>query len=228
MTAVAIDGPAGAGKSTVARAVASRLGYSYLDTGALYRAVALAAIERGIDPEDGRALADVTTELDVALSEGIVTLDGKDVTERVRDPDVTQIVSTVSAHPLVRRALLERQRALAATGDVVMEGRDIGSTVLPDADVKIYLTASPDERALRRAEQEGLATDEASLAVLKESIAERDEADATRDVSPLIRASGAELLDTSDLSIDEVVDRIVEAVQRAEAGSASESQGVER
>jgi cytidylate kinase len=217
MTAVAIDGPAGAGKSTVARAVADELGYSYLDTGALYRAVALAALSRGIDPGDEPALAAVARDLEISLTDGRVSLAGEDVTDRVRAPDVTAVVSTVAAHPRVRAALLERQRALARAGDVVMEGRDIGTTVLPDADVKIFLTASELERARRRAEQQGFPTDDESIAQLKESIAERDVADATRDVSPLTHAADANLLDTSDLTIDEVVKRIVDAVRAAEA-----------
>jgi cytidylate kinase len=216
MTAVAIDGPAGAGKSTVARAVAHRLGYSYLDTGALYRAVALAAIERGVDPTDEAALESVAVDLDVILSDGRVMLNGRDVTDRLRDPDVTRIVSTVAAHPRVRAALLERQRTLARSGDVVMEGRDIGSTVLPDADVKVFLTASETERARRRAEQAGLPTDEASIERLRDEIAARDRADATRDVSPLIHAPDATLVDTSELTVDEVVDRIVDAVRAVE------------
>jgi cytidylate kinase len=216
VTAVAIDGPAGAGKSTVARAVAEALGYSYLDTGALYRAVALAAIEAGVDPADEPTLAGLTGALDVSLEREGVRMGGRDVTERIRDADVTSVVSTIAAHPLVRAALLERQRSIARSCDIVMEGRDIGTIVLPEAEVKIYLTASPEERALRRAVQEGTPTDPESLERLRESIAQRDSADASRGTSPLVQAPDAERLDTSGMTFEEVVSRIVETVRARE------------
>jgi cytidylate kinase len=198
---IAIDGPAGAGKSTVARAVADRLGFTYLDTGAMYRSVALAVLERGGDP------ADLAPFLEIHLGERI-TLDGEDVTEAIRRPEVSARASEVAAIPAVRAAMVDKQRALMATGDWVAEGRDIGTVVAPDAAVKVFLTAHEDERARRRAVELGL--DEA--AVLADQ-RERDERDRTRDASPLVPAPGAVELDTTGLTIDEVVGRIAGMAQ---------------
>jgi cytidylate kinase len=202
---IAIDGPAGAGKSTVARAVADRLGFTYLDTGAMYRSVALAALERGGDP------GDLAPFLDIHLGER-VTLDGDDVTERIRRPEVSERASEVAARPEVRRAMVDKQRALMATGNWVAEGRDIGTVVAPDAAVKVFLTADEHERARRRAAELGLDED----AVLADQRA-RDERDRTREASPLAPAPGAVELDTTGLTVDEVVERIAgmaEAVRR--------------
>ncbi|HEV2814073.1 MAG TPA: (d)CMP kinase [Solirubrobacteraceae bacterium] len=188
---IAIDGPAGAGKSTVARAVAAALGFTYLDTGAMYRAVALARL-RGVEhPEIG-------------FDDGRVTLDGEDVSSEIRTPEVTEQASRVSAERAVRAAMVARQRELMADGDWVAEGRDIGTVVAPDAEVKVFLTADPRERAERRAKETGVEVQR----VLEEQTA-RDERDTTRDASPLAKADGAEELDTTALTIDEVVDRIV-------------------
>ncbi len=191
---VAIDGPAGAGKSTVARAAAAALGFAYLDSGAMYRAA---------------AMADDPTAADVKLDDGRVLLGERDVTEAIRTPEVTEAASRIAALPAVRAALVERQRALLHDGDWVAEGRDIGTVVAPDAELKVYLTASPQERARRRAGE--LGADERT--VLRDQ-ALRDERDATREHSPLRPADGAVELDTTGLSVDEVVRRIVELAGR--------------
>jgi cytidylate kinase len=189
---VAIDGPAGAGKSTVARAVARALGFTYLDTGAMYRAVALASL-RGRD--DVRAL-------DIEVGEA-VHLDGEDVTGQIRTPEVSEAASRVAARPEVRAALVEKQRELMSRGDWVAEGRDIGTVVVPDAEVKVFLTASAGERARRRAAELDLPVED----VLADQ-RERDARDESREHSPLRAADGAVELDTTGLTIDEVVERI--------------------
>jgi cytidylate kinase len=196
---VAIDGPAGAGKSTVARAVARALGFTYLDTGAMYRCVALAEIR-------GRAAAQ---SLDIAFDGDRVLLDGEDVSEAIRTREVSEKASEVAAEPEVRAALVARQRALIEAGDWVAEGRDIATVVAPDAEVKVFLTASPQERARRRATELG-----ADEQVVARELAMRDQRDTGHGRSTLEPAPGAELLDTTGLSIDEVVQQIVERVQR--------------
>ena len=198
---VAIDGPAGAGKSTVSRAAAGALGFTYLDSGAMYRAVALGALEGGRPP------ADVARDAAIEVGGG-VRLEGRDVTEAIRAPAVSEAASRVAADPDVRAALVERQRALLAEGDWVAEGRDIGTVVAPDADVKVFLTASPEERARRRAEELGA---DAAAVLADQTL--RDERDRTRAHSPLRPAPGAVELDTTGLSVDEVVDRIAELVR---------------
>ncbi|HEU4481070.1 MAG TPA: (d)CMP kinase [Actinomycetota bacterium] len=210
MTVVAIDGPAGAGKSTVARAVADRLGFRYVDTGAMYRALALLALEAGADPEDGPALAELLDghRLDAGRHE--VWIDDREVGARVRDPDVTALVSRVSRHPEVRSLLALRQRELASATDVVMEGRDIGSTVVPTAEVKVFLTASLEERARRRWLERPDAG--AGLADVQAAIAARDAADEGRSESPLVQAPGASVVDTTGRSIEEVVSEVVRLV----------------
>lgn len=211
---VAIDGPAGAGKSTVARAVADALGFTYLDTGALYRTVALAALEKGVDPSDGRALGDLAEATVIEPRGDRVLMGARDVTERIREADVTELVSVISAHPEVRGALLRLQQKAAGSGDIVIEGRDIGTAVAPGAPVKIFLTASPVERAKRRAAQLGLALDDATLKELTEDLVERDRADATRSSSPLTKAPDATEVDTTDMTQNAVVEAIV-ALARA-------------
>jgi len=200
---VAIDGPAGAGKSTVARAVARALGFTYLDSGAMYRCVGLAADERGLPA------AEVAPELRIELGERVL-LDGRDVTEAIRAPAVSEAASRVAADPAVRAAVVAKQRALVAQGDWVAEGRDIGTVVAPDAAVKVFLTASPQERARRRAAELG-----ADVATVLAEQALRDERDTTREHSPLEVASGATHLDTTDLSLDDVIARVVALVERA-------------
>lgn len=228
---VAIDGPAGAGKSTVARTAARELGFTYVDTGAMYRAAALAALEAGEDLDDREALATRAAGLDLEFrspSPGEadsprVILDGKDVTERIREPDVTDASSKIAALPPVRRALVQRQRELMARGDCVAEGRDVGTVVAPDADVKVFLTADERERARRRAhdlEGQGLAVDVDD--VLRDQ-RERDERDRERAASPLAPAADATPIDTTGLSAEEVVARVVVLVQeRRESAPAGE------
>lgn len=220
MTVIAIDGPAGAGKSTVARAVARALGYEYLDTGAMYRAVALAALEHGIDPLDGDRLGDLAQRLKITATPEVVTIDGRDVTARIRDPDVTETAPAISARPEVRDALVALQREAAAAGDVVMEGRDIGSAAVPGAELKVFLTASLDERALRRVRQLGLPEDRDTLERYRLSIEARDSSDSTRASSPLVRAPGAVVIDSTGRTIDEVVDEIVSLARGLDAAPA--------
>jgi cytidylate kinase len=194
---IAIDGPAGAGKSTVARAVARELGFTYLDTGAMYRCVALAAVRAGDPP------GDVARRLRIELDDRVL-LDGEDVTEAIRAPEVSEAASRVAADPEVRAAMVDAQRRLTADGDWVAEGRDIATAVAPDAEVKVFLTASPAERAVRRAAQTGQRLED----VMAEQ-AIRDERDAHRAHSPLRPADGAVVLDTTDLGTADVVERIV-------------------
>jgi cytidylate kinase len=200
---VAIDGPAGAGKSTVARGSARALGFTYLDSGAMYRAVGLMTAWHG-----GPA-ADRAEELDIRLGDRVVA-NGEDVTEAIRTPEVSEAASRVATDPSVREALVRKQRELLSDGDWVAEGRDIGTVVAPDADVKVFLTASPEERARRRAAELGTDAD----TVMRDQ-ALRDAQDMDREHSPLKRAPGAALLDTSGLSVDEVVQRVVELVEQS-------------
>ena len=195
---IAIDGPAGAGKSTVARAVADALGFTYLDSGAMYRCVALAELRGAEDPLSS----------EIGLGDGQVTLDGEDVTAEIRTPQVSARASEVAARPEVRGHLVALQRSMIRNGDYVAEGRDIGTVVAPDAELKVFLTASPEERAQRRAEQTG-----ADPAQVLAEQRERDARDETREHSPLAPADDALLVDTTGLSVDEVVERIAQLVQ---------------
>ncbi|HZU39605.1 MAG TPA: (d)CMP kinase [Solirubrobacteraceae bacterium] len=206
MTVVAIDGPAGSGKSTVARALARELGFTYLDSGAMYRAVALSALRRGGDP------AALAPELRIEVGERVL-VDGEDVTAAIRTPEVSEAASRAAADPAVRRALADQQRRLLGRGDWVAEGRDIGTVVAPGAEVKIFLTADPAERARRRAREQG--GEEASVL---EELARRDERDRSRAHSPLVAAPDAVVLDTTGLTIEQVVDRIAQRV-RATVGA---------
>ncbi len=219
MTVIAIDGPAAAGKSTVARAVALALGYEYLDTGAMYRAVALAALENDVDPQDCHGLGELARSLKIAATPGRATIDGRDVTARIRDSDVTELVPAISARPEVREALVALQRDAAATADVVMEGRDIGSAAVPDAEIKVFLTASPDERARRRVRQLGAAEDSDTLESYRLSIEARDASDSNRTLSPLVQPEDAFVIDSTGRPIDEVVDEIVSLARGRDAGS---------
>jgi cytidylate kinase len=200
---IAIDGPAGAGKSTVARAVAAALGFTYLDSGAMYRCVALAAIERGADLDDEDAVAELARALSIELDRDRVRLDGRDVSAAIRAPEVTEAASRVSVHPQVREDLVARQRSMIDAGRYVAEGRDIGTVVSPDAPLKVFLTASAGERARRRAAQSG----EGEAAVLAAQ-RERDRRDSTRSHSALRVAADAVEIDTTGRSVDEVVARI--------------------
>ncbi|MGH2737087.1 MAG: (d)CMP kinase [Actinomycetota bacterium] len=213
MSVVAIDGPAGAGKSTVARRVAGELGFAYLDTGAMYRAVALGALEREVPLEDAERLADLVSHVFVEEGSERICLDGRDVSDRIRENDVTAAVSKVAAHPEVRTALVERQRKLAGEEDVVMEGRDIATTVAPDAAVKIFLSASLEERARRRLRQLDRSESDVTLAELGDALAARDRADAGRSVSPFAKAPDAIEIDSTNRDIEEVVRDIVAAAR---------------
>jgi cytidylate kinase len=194
---IAIDGPAGSGKSTVSRALAHRLGIDRLDTGAMYRAVAWAALDRQIDPADQAAVAELARTIGISVGDQ-VEVDGTDVTEAIRGPEVSGAVSVVAANPAVRSVLVQRQRRwVAQRGGGVVEGRDIGSVVFPEARVKIFLTASPDERARRRPEED------------QQALSRRDRLDSTRAVSPLGVAEGALVIDTTDRLVEDIVDQVV-------------------
>ncbi|MDP6975479.1 MAG: (d)CMP kinase [Acidimicrobiales bacterium] len=203
---IAIDGPAGSGKSTIARALADHLGLDYLDTGAMYRAVAFAALRARIDPGEAAAVVAVARAMDLVLDRTSCVVDGVDATQAIRGAEVTAAVSTVAAVAEVRKELVERQRGwVAERGGGVVEGRDIGSVVFPDARLKVYLTASPEVRARRRAGEIG----DADVEWVAADIRRRDDADSGRVASPLVAADGSVTIDTSDLGIDEVVAVIV-------------------
>ena len=194
---IAIDGPAGSGKSTVSRALALRLAVDRLDTGAMYRAVAWAALDRGVDPADRAPVAELARSLEITIGDRVV-VDGTDVTEAIRGPEVSGAVSVVAANPGVRTVLVDRQRRwVAEHGGGIVEGRDIGSVVFPQADLKIYLTASAAERARRRPEEGA------------DAVARRDHLDSTRAVSPLEVADGARVIDTTDRHVADIVDEVV-------------------
>jgi cytidylate kinase len=202
---IAIDGPAGAGKSTVARGVAKSLGFTYLDSGAMYRCVALAALDRHMDLEDGERLGEMAWELGIGFDGDSVQLDGKPVGGRIRSPEVTIAASKVSVHPQVRQAMVKRQRELITAGNYVAEGRDIGTVVSPDSPLKVFLTASEEERARRRAAEAG-----ASVAEVRKAMEDRDQRDRSRAHGALRAADDSVEVDTTDLSPDEVVERIAE------------------
>lgn len=217
--AIAIDGPAGVGKSTVAKAVARRLGFAYVDSGATYRAAALKVLESGVSPDDAARAAEAVTGADIRLEvrggECRVLLDGEDVEGRIRTPEVTLAASKVSRLPQVRQKLVALQRSVAATCDVVMEGRDIGTVVLADAPLKIFLRAETEERARRRLGQEKEEGIDRTLAETAEAIEYRDQLDTERSISPLVPAADAVEIDTTTLSADQVVERVIElAMQR--------------
>ena len=208
---VAIDGPAGAGKSTVAQIIAQRLEYIYIDTGAMYRAVTLRAIEAGIFNADAftQIAQDIKIGLEFIKGKTYVSIDGSDVTEAIRTPSVSNFVAQVAQVPGVRNAMLEAQRKMAALGGIVMDGRDIGTFVLPNAKVKVFLTASIEARALRRFEELTQKGFSIQLAELTEEIKLRDKTDSEREIAPLVKADDAVLIDTTGLSIEEVVTKIL-------------------
>ena len=211
---IAIDGPSGAGKGTVARTIARRLGYRHVDTGAMYRAVAWKACQEGVDLNEADAVAAIAMRAEFGLDDR-TTIDGFDVTEAIRTPAIDQAAAVVARHPPVRAALVDRQRQLGSDGAIVMEGRDIGSVVFPRADVKVFLDASPDERARRRAADASheAGRSQAAVGAVAEALAARDRIDRTRAVSPLTQASDAVYLDTTGVPIDEVVNRVMTLVR---------------
>ncbi|QUW22097.1 (d)CMP kinase [Sporosarcina sp. Marseille-Q4063] len=209
---IAIDGPAAAGKSTIAKIAAEKLGYTYIDTGAMYRALTHKALELGIHINDGKKLEELLRETTIELTPGVegqaVHLDGSDVSEEIRTLEVTNSVSAVSAHSGVRKLMVEKQRILGSKSGVVMDGRDIGTDVLPDAELKIFMTASVEERAGRRHIENSKRGIESSLEQLKSEISERDRLDTERETSPLRQAEDAILIDTTSMSIVEVAEMI--------------------
>jgi CMP/dCMP kinase len=219
---VAIDGPAGAGKSSASKELARRLGYRLLDTGALYRAVALLSLRRGVDWDDPAAAAAVARDLDVEFrlhgAENRVFVAGEDVSAAIRTEQVSEGASRVSSHPEVREALLELQRRLASEGGVVAEGRDVGTVVFPDAAAKFFLTADSTVRAKRRYEELSAAGEAADLEATRDEIVRRDTRDTTRTAAPLVEAPDAIRVDSTDLSLEAVVDTMLTAVRARERG----------
>ena len=218
---IAVDGPSGSGKSTVARGVARALGLRYLDTGAMYRAVTWAALQRGLDPTDATAVGDLAAtaslEMGTDPAEPTVTIDGADATVAVRSQPVTSAVSAVSAVPAVRSAMVRRQRELIDDGGIVVEGRDIGTTVAPQARLKVFLTADPAARAHRRGlEQNGPDLDAAALDRTREDLLRRDAADSGRAASPLAQAADAVVIDSTDLGPDEVIAKVLDLLAAVE------------
>ena len=211
---IALDGTAASGKSTTGRLVAERLGYTYFDTGLLYRAVTLLAIRQQVRSDDGARLAALAADMAFAVQVETVLLDGEDVTAALRSPAVNRHVSPVSALPQVRTALLEQQRRLAAPGGVVMVGRDIGTVVLPDAHLKLFLTASIEARAQRRFEEQRAKGENVTYAATLAALQRRDRLDSSRRTAPLKAAPDAMMLDTTYLSIPAVVERVLAAVRR--------------
>lgn len=207
---IAVDGPAGAGKSTASKIVATKLGYTYIDTGAMYRAVGLKVFESG-QPLTEKFLAEVTEKIEIELDESArVFANGEEVTKKIRTPEVSRLASDVSKFGFVRKKLTELQRKMAQRGKVIMDGRDIGTVVLPNADLKIFLTASIEERARRRFDELNAKGQTVELSAIEKEIATRDKQDMEREIAPLKKADDAILLDTTNLTIEEVVDKILE------------------
>jgi cytidylate kinase len=212
---VAIDGPSGAGKGTVARAVANRLAYRHVDTGAMYRAVAWKALQEGLDLAREESVAELAGRMRIEVTNGAVRADGQDIAAAIRTPEIDGGAAAVARLPRVREVLIEQQRELGAGGGVVMEGRDIGTVVFPNADVKVYLDASPEERARRRAHDPAHSSGRGATAVkaVATALEARDQSDRTRAASPLTRAADAEIVDTTDLSIEEAIEKVLALVQ---------------
>jgi cytidylate kinase len=215
---IAIDGPSGAGKGTNARAIARRLGYRHVDTGAMYRAVAWLALHRGVPLEDETAVESMAAVAAIDLTAGRVSIEGEDVTDEIRTPEMDRAAAMVARNSGVRRVLVERQRALGTVGGIVMEGRDIGTVVFPGADVKIYLDAHPDERARRRAADPAHSGSRSGLSAVASAMADRDRQDSTRTTSPLTIAADAVLVDTTGVPIEDVVQRVLEIVEGVRVG----------
>jgi cytidylate kinase len=213
---IAIDGPSGAGKGTVARAVAERLRYKHVDTGAMYRAVAWEALREGVDLADEQATAAVARKARIRVGDGEVSVDGHDVSLEIRTPEIDAAAAAVARQPAVREILIVQQREMGRGGGIVMEGRDIGTVVFPGADLKVYLDAAPDERARRRASDPAHAASRTGAAVqdVATALEARDRSDRTRSASPLTRAADAVELDTTGLPIDEVIERVLALVEQ--------------
>lgn len=214
---IAIDGPAGAGKSTIARKVAELLGYEYIDTGAMYRAVTLKALDANVDLEDYETVSKLAHECRIEFEDNLVFLDGKDVTVEIRSPRINKNVSLVARIPGVRKVLVESQRQYGHTGGVIIDGRDIGTVVLPNADKKIFLTASVDERAKRRYNEMVGKGFSVSLDDVLADVMTRDQIDSTRQVAPLKAAPDAQIIDTTNFSIEEVVSVILDSLDISES-----------
>lgn len=215
---VAIDGPAGAGKSTIAKLAAKKLGYVYVDTGAMYRAMALACIRAGLKADDEEGIIKVCKETAVSIKyvngEQVVLLDGENVNSFIRTEEVSKMTSPVSAYPKVREKLLQLQRTLASNENVIMDGRDIGSNVLPDSNPKIYLTASVHTRAIRRYQEQKEKGLDVNLDKIEKDIEERDYRDMHRECAPLMIPEGAVIIDSSDMTIEQVVDSIIDKIDQ--------------
>ena len=222
---VAVDGPAGAGKSTIAKLVAKKMGYIYVDTGAMYRGLAIHFLKKGIDPEEKEAVVEACRDAEVTIGyeSGVqqIYLNGENVTDMLRTEEVGNMASRTSAIPEVREKLLELQRSLAREKDVIMDGRDIGTNILPDADVKIYLTASVETRAKRRYDELKEKGESCDLEEIARDIKARDERDMTRDIAPLKKAEDAVLVDSSDMTIEEVVSEICSLCRRTKQETAT-------
>lgn len=218
MTRIAIDGPAGAGKSTISKKVASQLGFVYIDTGAMYRAVGLKAVRCGIDTNDETGVASILSSLDIDIRhEGVeqhIYLDGENVSDKIRTPEISMAASNVSRIPAVRLAMVDMQRALAGKRDVVMDGRDIASYVLPDAEIKIFLTASVDARARRRYNELIQKGESVNYEDVKDEMIIRDKNDSTREFAPLKMVADAQLIDTSDLTLEESIKAVTDYIRR--------------
>lgn len=211
---IAIDGPSGAGKGTISRTISEQLGYRHVDTGAMYRAVGWKADHDGLPLDDEAQVSALARRADLVVEGGVVSIDGHDVTTAIRTPAVDKIASVVARLPKVREILVARQREMGAQGGVVMEGRDIGTVVFPGADLKIYLDASAEERARRRANDTAHAGSQVGQAAVAEAIKARDTSDTTRTASPLTLAPDAVLIDTTDMPIPEVVDRVMALIRQ--------------
>ena len=213
---VAIDGPSGAGKGTVARGIAARLDYRHLDTGAMYRALAWKAVQEGLDLADEGALEALARRAEIEIGDGVVRVDGEDAAAAIRTPEIDAAAAAVARLPRVRAILSAQQRAMGEGGGIVMEGRDIGTVVFPDAEVKVFLDASPEERARRRAHdpQHAAGRTGAAIAEVATALDARDRSDRTRAAAPLVRAGDAVAIDTTALSVEGVIDEIMRLVRR--------------
>src|SRR5437762_10832632 len=216
---IAIDGPSGAGKGTVARAIAEELGYRHVDSGAMYRAIGWKAIKAGVPLDRDDAVAALAARSRISVAPAAVAIDGTDVTRAIRTPEIDRAAAAVARLPRVRAILVERQRLMGEGGGVVMEGRDIGTVVFPHADVKIYLDAAPEERARRRATDPAHTGGPAAVSEVATMLTQRDEQDRTRTASPLYAAPDAHVIDTTGKSVSEVVDEVMRVVSRVDRKS---------